>query len=109
YQQLFNQNMNILKNISSATGGASNWSNAVGGWQGKAIDVARQFIGMPYVYGGASPDTSFDCSGLTQYSFRQAGVQLPRTAQAQFDATQRIGAGQAQAGDLVFFHSTYNN
>ena len=51
---------------------------------------------------------SFDCSGLTQWCYGKAGISLPRTAQAQYDATQHIPLSQAQAGDLVFFHSTYN-
>ena len=58
--------------------------------------------------GGSNPNTSFDCSGLTQWCYGKAGISLPRTAQAQYDATQHIPLSQAQAGDLVFFHSTYN-
>ena len=61
-----------------------------------------------YVYGGSNPNTSFDCSGLTQWCYGKAGISLPRTAQAQYDATQHLPLSQAKAGDLVFFHSTYN-
>ena len=58
---------------------------------------------------GAIPNTSFDCSGLVQWCYGKSGhFRLPRTAQAQYDATQHIPLSQAQAGDLVFFHSTYN-
>ena len=57
---------------------------------------------------GSNPNTSFDCSGLVQWCYGKAGISLPRTAQAQYDATQHIPLSQAQAGDLVFFHSTYN-
>ncbi|HHA8171806.1 TPA: lysozyme family protein [Streptococcus pneumoniae] len=64
--------------------------------------------GWRYVYGGASPTTSFDCSGLTQWTYGKAGINLPRTAQQQYDGTQHIPLSEAQAGDLVFFHSTYN-
>lgn len=64
--------------------------------------------GWRYVYGGASPTTSFDCSGLTQWTYGRAGINLPRTAQQQYDVTQHIPLSEAQAGDLVFFHSTYN-
>lgn len=64
--------------------------------------------GWRYVYGGASPTTSFDCSGLTQWTYGKAGINLPRTAQQQYDVTQHIPLSEAQAGDLVFFHSTYN-
>lgn len=55
-----------------------------------------------------NPNTSFDCSGLTQWCYGKAGISLPRTAQMQYDATQHIPLSQAKAGDLVFFHSTYN-
>ena len=67
-----------------------------------------KYQGWKYVYGGSNPNTSFDCSGLTQWCYGKAGISLPRTAQAQYDATQHIPLSQAQAGDLVFFHSTYN-
>ena len=57
---------------------------------------------------GAISTLLFDCSGLVQWCYGKAGISLPRTAQAQYDATQHIPLSQAQAGDLVFFHSTYN-
>jgi cell wall-associated NlpC family hydrolase len=71
------------------------------------VAVASQYLGMPYAWGGASPSTSFDCSGLVQWSFGQLGVRLPRTAQMQFDATARVPTGELQPGDLVFFRNTY--
>lgn len=74
----------------------------------KIMDEALKYQGWKYVYGGSSPSTSFDCSGLTQWSFAKAGSTLPRTAQAQYDAMQHLPLDQAKAGDLVFFHSTYN-
>lgn len=72
------------------------------------MDEAFKYEGWKYVYGGASPTTSFDCSGLTQWSYRKAGINLPRTAQEQYDVTQHIPLSEAEAGDLIFFHSTYN-
>lgn len=54
---------------------------------------------------GATGPYRFDCSGLTLYSFKQAGEQLPRTAAAQYNRTTHISAGSRRAGDLVFFHS----
>jgi cell wall-associated NlpC family hydrolase len=65
------------------------------------VDVARQQIGKPYVYGGSGPN-SFDCSGLTSYAYRAIGKSLPRTADGQYAATYHIPASQAQPGDLVF-------
>ena len=70
---------------------------------------ALKYQGWKYVFGGSNPNTSFDCSGLTSWCYGKAGISLPRTAQAQYDATQHIPLSQAKAGDLVFFHSTYNS
>ncbi|HFJ2331096.1 TPA: lysozyme family protein [Listeria monocytogenes] len=69
---------------------------------------ALKYQGWRYVYGGASPTTSFDCSGLVQWCYGKAGISLPRTAQEQYDVTQHIPLSEAKAGDLVFFHSTYD-
>ena len=74
----------------------------------KIMNEALKYQGWDYVYGGSNPNTSFDCSGLVQWCYGKAGISLPRTAQAQYDVTQHIPLSQAQAGDLVFFHSTYN-
>ncbi|MFJ7733269.1 NlpC/P60 family protein [Lysinibacillus sp. NPDC097231] len=70
---------------------------------GDAISTAKQFLGRSYVWGGSNPSTGFDCSGLVQWSYNQAGVSLPRTASQQYLATQRISASEASVGDLVFF------
>ena len=72
------------------------------------MDEALKYEGWKYVYGGASPMTSFDCSGLTQWTYGKAGISIPRTASQQYEATQHIPLSEAQAGDLVFFHSTYD-
>ncbi|GIW07530.1 MAG: hydrolase Nlp/P60 [Dehalococcoidia bacterium] len=80
---------------------------APGAPTGQVVALARAQIGMPYVWGGATPQTSFDCSGLIQWVYRQAGVAVPRTAQQQYDATVRLTPDQLQPGDLVFFTRTY--
>lgn len=72
------------------------------------MNEALKYEGVPYIFGGDNPSTSFDCSGLTQWSYRKAGINLPRTAQQQYDATEHISLSEAKPGDLVFFHSTYN-
>lgn len=72
------------------------------------MNEALKYQGWKYVYGGSNPNTSFDCSGLTQWCFGKAGINLPRTAQEQYDVTQHIPLSEAKAGDLVFFHSTYD-
>lgn len=72
------------------------------------MSEALKYQGWKYVYGGSNPDTSFDCSGLTSWCYKKAEITLPRTAQQQYDVTEHIPLSQAKAGDLVFFHSTYN-
>lgn len=70
-----------------------------------AFDAAKSRVGMPYVWGAAGPG-SFDCSGLTSWAFRQAGVSLPRTSQAQANAGTRINAiGALKPGDLVIMRT----
>jgi cell wall-associated NlpC family hydrolase len=73
----------------------------------QAVDVARRYLGVPYVFGGTNPTVGLDCSGLVQLVFRQLGIGLPRTAQQQFDATARIPRNELEPGDLVFFARTY--
>ena len=71
----------------------------------KAITIARKYLGTPYQWGGDNPKTGFDCSGLVQYSFGQAGISLPRVADEQAAATWHVSYTNAQPGDLVFFDS----
>jgi len=71
-----------------------------------AVNLAAAQAGKPYVYGAAGP-SSFDCSGLVQYVFRQLGISLPRTAQAQYDVSTHIPAAEAAPGDLIFFGAPY--
>lgn len=69
----------------------------------RAVDVALEQVGKPYQYGGNGP-ASFDCSGLTSYAWRAAGVELPRTSRDQHATSQRISRGDLRPGDLVFYH-----
>ena len=72
---------------------------------GSVVDIALQYLGVPYVWGGSSP-SGFDCSGLVQYVYRQVGVSLPRTSQSQFRVGQHIPPDRVDLllpGDLVFF------
>lgn len=73
------------------------------GAAGRALEFALSQRGIPYVYGGESP-AGYDCSGLVQAAYRAAGINLPRTAQEQYDAGPHLPAGaQLEPGDLVFF------
>jgi len=68
-----------------------------------AIQAAMSQRGVPYVWGGETPGVGFDCSGLVQWSFAQAGISLPRTSGAQYAATTHIPLADIQAGDLLFY------
>jgi cell wall-associated NlpC family hydrolase len=71
----------------------------------RAIDAAKQELGATYVWGTAGPDT-YDCSGLTSWAWAQAGVYLPHSSQAQYDALPHVASmAEAQPGDLLFFYS----
>lgn len=65
------------------------------------VEIARQYVGTPYVSGGAAPG-GFDCSGFTQYVFAQVGITLPRTSSAQRYAGYVVSASEARPGDLIW-------
>ena len=65
------------------------------------LSIARRYIGVPYVYGGATP-AGFDCSGFTMYVFAQVGISLPRTSSAQRYAGRVVSAAEARPGDLIW-------
>ncbi|WP_079179058.1 C40 family peptidase [Streptomyces humi] len=69
-----------------------------------AIAAARSALGRPYVWGASGP-SGFDCSGLMQWSYAQAGLHLPRTSQEQRYAGHQVPLSQAQPGDLVVYRS----
>ncbi|MGE7842975.1 NlpC/P60 family protein [Lysinibacillus sp. NPDC093712] len=103
-----NSNNNNNNNSGNNNGGSKPQPIIVGSGSGTAssgdaISTAKQFLGRSYVWGGSNPTTGFDCSGLVQWSYKQAGVSLPRTASQQYLSTTRISASEARVGDLVFF------
>jgi len=67
------------------------------------VPIALQYLGIPYVWGGASPATGFDCSGFIMYVFAQIGVSLPHHAASQFAYGTPVSREQLEPGDLVFF------
>lgn len=77
----------------------------LGGSHAAVVIFAMKYLGVPYVWGGTTP-SGFDCSGLVQYCYAEAGINLPRTAREQYSAGAPIPADRLdllQAGDLVFF------
>ncbi len=72
-----------------------------------AVQIAVNQKGDPYTYGYAGPNR-FDCSGLPMYSYRRAGLSLPRTVDAQYAAVRHIPKRKMRRGDLMFFHSGGN-
>lgn len=71
----------------------------------KVLDTAKTYLGLPYQLGGESPDTGFDCSGLTQYAFAKAGITIPRVSYEQAAAGKSVPRSQLRAGDLVAFNT----
>jgi cell wall-associated NlpC family hydrolase len=69
----------------------------------RAVQIANHLTGIPYRWGGASPQGGFDCSGLVQYVYRKLGVSLPHYAAGQYGRGRHVARGSLRAGDLVFF------
>jgi cell wall-associated NlpC family hydrolase len=70
-----------------------------------AVAEAKKYLGTPYQWGGSTPETNFDCSGLVQWSYAQAGIQIPRVTYDQIDAPNGtpVSRDELLPGDLVFF------
>lgn len=89
---------NIQKDAPKATTEAPKSSANTGSLVGNAL----QFVGTPYAWGGAAPG-GFDCSGLVYYAGKLAGMNLPRTSQAQSQLGTQVSLSALQPGDLVFW------
>ena len=73
-------------------------------YHSKAISAAESTLGTKYKWGGTSPSTGFDCSGLVKYSFGKQGKSLPRTAAAMYKEGKKVSeVSSLQKGDLLFF------
>lgn len=78
-------------------------ANSAGNPNARAANIAQQLIGKPYRYGGESPATGFDCSGLVHYSYGRAGVEVPRSTGEQLREGRALSRSQIKKGDLLFF------
>ena len=91
----------------SASGSPTNVSGSATGSSGgmAAVQAAESELGVPYVWGGESPGSGFDCSGLTQWAWARAGVSIPRTSEAQWGALPHVSLSSLQPGDLLFYYN----
>jgi cell wall-associated NlpC family hydrolase len=87
---------------SSSSGGSSS-SAPPPATHSSVVSIALQYLGVPYVWGGASP-SGFDCSGLTMYAYAKVGVYLPHNAAMQYGMGTPVSRSQLAPGDLVFFN-----
>jgi cell wall-associated NlpC family hydrolase len=92
-------------------GGPVGYSGTVGGTgagtaeQLAVVRAAESQLGVPYVFGGASPSQGFDCSGLVQWAWGQVGVSIPRTTEVQWPALTHVSLGALEPGDLLFYYN----
>ena len=76
-----------------------------GSQQMAAVQAAVSQLGVPYVFGGESPGVGFDCSGLVQWAWGQAGVSIPRTTESQWPALTHVSLDALEPGDLLFYYN----
>ena len=69
----------------------------------RAARAAVSQIGVPYVWGGETPGQGFDCSGLVQWAWAQAGVSIPRTTEQQWAQLPHVSLHDLQPGDLIYY------
>ena len=102
---------NPLFYFENGVGALYGTTQPVGSGASAVLAEAQRYLGYPYVWGGSSPATSFDCSGFVCWSFTNSGAySLPRTtAQGIYNRCLHISTSEARPGDLVFFKGTYQS
>jgi cell wall-associated NlpC family hydrolase len=94
---------------SGGSSGGGSWSPPPAGPLGsQAVAIAQRYLGVPYVWGGASP-SGFDCSGLTMYVYAQLGIGLGHYTGSQWSAGPHVSMSQLAPGDLVFFYPSHDH
>jgi cell wall-associated NlpC family hydrolase len=92
----------LLASLAGCSSTPSAPSTPSGSAANKGAAIAQSMAGSPYRYGGATP-SGFDCSGLVYYSYRKAGIPVPRTTREQYGYSERIALSDIHRGDLLFF------
>ena len=92
----------------AGSSGGGGGGNPPPGKYGGVVGIAMQYLGVPYVWGGASP-SGFDCSGFVMYVYAQVGVSLPHNAAMQYGYGSPVSRANLQPGDLVFFNGLGHN
>ena len=99
----------------NAANGAASYVGPVGGTasgngqQMAAVQAAVSQLGVPYVFGGEQAGVGFDCSGLVQWAWAQAGVSIPRTTETQWPALTHVSLDALEPGDLLFYYNLDND
>ena len=101
------ENYGSRGNTYKESGSASKTTTSSVGEQ--MANYALKFVGYSYVYGGSSPSTGFDCSGLTSYVAKQFGYSIGRTADQQLSAGTYVSRSDLKPGDIVLFERTYTS
>ncbi|MBM7833134.1 SH3 domain-containing C40 family peptidase [Clostridium sardiniense] len=97
-------NADYVQKTSGSSSNSQNTNNASSKYN-KVLSAMKSQIGKPYLYGGSSPSTGFDCSGLMQWGFKQAGINIGRTTYDQVKAGSAVNINSAKPGDLLVYSS----
>lgn len=104
---LSSQTFDMISDEAASKGGFRP-AKGVDGWRAAVVEVAREYLGTPYKWGGTSPD-GFDCSGLLQYVYQKVGIDLPRVSYQQANSGKRVSIKSIRPGDLVAWDNGSRN